>query len=56
METKFVLIDNIDLTFDDVIEENDSIQEENCDNLYPNRQMIDKFLQNCADLDVIRFI
>jgi len=56
MSTKYELIDNTDLTFDEVTIHRNENQEQIPENLMPTSAMQDRFMQNCVDMGILRII
>jgi len=55
MKTEYKLKMNIDLTFDDVLLENEE-QYEVSEDLRPTQAMQDRFLQNCVKLGILEVV
>jgi len=53
MNTQYVLANDIDLTFDDVVVSESESQSSVPENLRPTQAMQDKFTQNCIDLGIL---
>jgi len=52
MKEQYILKNDIDLTFNDVITSDDENQSNISENLRPTQAMQDKFMQNCVDLGI----
>lgn len=56
MSTRHELLDDTDLTFDDVIVAETENQVEIPENLIPTSSMQDRFMQNCVDMGILQTI
>ena len=56
MKPQYVLKNDLDLTFDDVTTPETENQAAVPTNLHPTEAMQEKFMQNCADVGIVRIV